>query len=93
LSQDYSVFNAWNNVQQSDQSFGDASYIRLKNMSLSWQLPDPWKKKLRLQNARIYVQGQNLLTMTRFQGLDPENKSPSRLPPLRVVTMGVQTTL
>ena len=93
FSQDYSVFNAWNNAQQSDQYYGDASYIRLKNMSLSWQLPDPWKKKLCLQNARIYVQGQNLLTITRFQGLDPENKSPSRLPPLRVITLGVQTTL
>jgi len=93
FSQDYSEFNAWNNAQQSDQSYGDASYIRLKNMSLSWQLPGQWKKTLHLQNARVYVQGQNLLTITRFQGLDPENKSPTYLPPLRVITLGIQTTL
>ena len=93
FSQDYSGFSAWNNAQQSDQFYGDASYIRLKNMSLSWQLPDQWKKTLHLQNARVYVQGQNLLTITRFKGLDPENKSTSLLPPLRVITVGVQTTL
>jgi len=92
FSQNYTVFNAWNNAQQSDQSYGDASYIRLKNMSLSCQFPDRWKKMLHLQNGRIYIQGQNLLTITKYQGLDPERSS-TNLPPLRVVTFGLQITL
>ncbi|MBO9574064.1 MAG: hypothetical protein J7497_17890, partial [Chitinophagaceae bacterium] len=49
----------------------DASYIRLKNVSLSWQMPSALCKKLGLQNCRLYSQGQNLLTFTNFSGLDP----------------------
>lgn len=93
FSQDYSVYNSWNIAQQSDQAYADGSYIRLKNMSISWQLPSQWKRILQLQNARIYAQGQNLLTFTKYQGLDPESKSSTRLPPLRVITLGIQATL
>jgi TonB-linked SusC/RagA family outer membrane protein len=71
----------------------DASYIRLKNLSLSWQLPTIWMQKTHLQNARLYFTGQNLLTITKYSGLDPENRSISSLPPLRVMTVGVQIEL
>ncbi|MBO9572849.1 MAG: hypothetical protein J7497_11700, partial [Chitinophagaceae bacterium] len=71
----------------------DASYIRLKNISLSWQMPPVLCKKLGLQNGRLYSQGQNLLTFTNFSGLDPENQSSTSLPPLRTWTLGVQVTL
>jgi len=79
-----------------DAFYTDASYLRLKNISLSWQLPDAWRKKLHLQNCRLYLQGQNLLTITNYKGLDPEALSPGAypsLPPLRVLTMGIQLTL
>ncbi len=68
----------------------DASYIRLKNVSLSWTLPASWLNSAHLQNGRIYFQGQNLLTITKYSGLDPENQSQSALPPLRVFTFGIQ---
>ncbi|MBO9573540.1 MAG: hypothetical protein J7497_15230, partial [Chitinophagaceae bacterium] len=71
----------------------DASYIRLKNVSLSWQMPPALCKKLGLQNGRLYSQGQNLLTFTNFSGLDPENQSSTSLPPLRTWTLGVQVVL
>lgn len=74
-----------------DAGFSDApSFIRLKNIALSWNLPTLWQQKMHLQNARIYVQGQNLFTITRFKGLDPEMGSSFALPALRVITVGVQ---
>lgn len=54
----------------------DASFLRLKNVMLGYTLPQGWLKKTRFfTNARIYVQGQNLLTFTKFTGLDPESSS------------------
>jgi TonB-linked SusC/RagA family outer membrane protein len=81
-------------AEQSDAHWEDASYVRLKNLSFSWQLPNVWKQKMRVQNFRIYIQGQNLLTLTRYTGLDPESGNKGDvLPPLRVVTTGIQVTL
>lgn len=77
----------------SNAIWSDASYIRLKNLSLSWQMPDPWRKKAQLQDFRIFAQGQNLLTITKYLGLDPETPSSLILPPLRVITIGVRLVL
>jgi len=79
-------------IFDSDAAFADASFLRLKNLSLSWQLPAAQLKKLHLQQARIFTQGQNLLTFTKYSGLDPESRS-NTLPPLRVWTLGIQVTL
>ncbi|RNL87739.1 SusC/RagA family TonB-linked outer membrane protein [Sinomicrobium pectinilyticum] len=77
--------------KSSDHAYEDTSFIRLKNVSLSWNLPMEVAHKLKLQQARIYIQGQNLLTITNYRGLDPE-VSPTSLPPLRVFTTGIQLT-
>lgn len=71
----------------------DASYARLKNVSLSWQLPALWLQKAHLQNALIYFSGQNLATFTKFSGLDPETQSTTSLPPLKVWTVGIKMEL
>lgn len=78
-------------LSSSDAIFTDASFIRLKNLSLSYQLPGAWQKKMGMQNARFYFQCQNLFTITKFQGLDPETGGLS-LPPLRMLTGGIQIT-
>jgi TonB-linked SusC/RagA family outer membrane protein len=77
----------------SDAAWTDASYIRLKNLSFSYTLPASLLKQARLQQVRLYAQGQNLLTFTKYKGLDPENQSTFVLPPLRVVTFGIQVSL
>ncbi|MBS1663761.1 MAG: SusC/RagA family TonB-linked outer membrane protein [Bacteroidetes bacterium] len=77
----------------SDAGYSDASFVRLKNVSFSWQLPEKWIKKAHFQNIRLYTQGQNLLTFTSYKGIDPETRSSTRLPPLKVVTFGIQFTL
>ncbi len=80
-------------VKGSDHAFADASYIRLKNLSLSWNMPERWSKNVKLEHVRLFAQGQNLLTFTNYLGLDPENASFENLPPLRVITFGAQITL
>ncbi|HSZ33091.1 MAG TPA: SusC/RagA family TonB-linked outer membrane protein, partial [Puia sp.] len=92
FSQDYGpAYNAYNNlVYSSDGNISDASFIRLKNLSLSYSFSGLWFSRMKMQNARIYLQGQNLLTITHYLGMDPENQSNSILPPLKIVTAGFQ---
>ena len=84
------IYDAFSLAGGSDAAVSDASYIRLKNLSLSYQLPEVWTKPLKLQYTRIFMQGQNLLTVTSYKGLDPENRSTSSLPPLKMLTFGLQ---
>lgn len=76
-----------------DNLIVDASFVKLKNVSLSYSIPERLLKPLRLQTARIYFQGQNLITFTKFVGLDPEFPIPTNLPPLRVFTGGIQVSI
>lgn len=92
-SSNSSINQQFNNAKSSDAAFTDASFIRLKNISISWQLPEKWRNKIRLQNCRVYIQGQNLLTITDYEGMDPETRSVNSLPPLRILTTGLQITL
>jgi len=88
---DGKVTTAFGYYNLSDEIIEDASFIRLKNVSLSWELPDEWIQKLKMENCRVYLQGQNIFTFTRYKGLDPETQSLS-LPPLRMLTAGLQLT-
>lgn len=61
-----------NNRRVSDRFLEDASYLRLKNLSLGYNIPSDVMKKIGMTRARIYVSGQNLLTFTKYSGFDPE---------------------
>ena len=50
----------------------DGSYVRLKNISLGYNLPQALTQSLRIQKLRVYVSAQNLLTFTDYEGYDPE---------------------
>lgn len=76
-----------NNYVQSDATYTDASYLRLKNISLSYTLPRKWFENI---NCKFYAQGQNLWILTQFAGADPENQTQGKLPPLRILAFGVQ---
>jgi TonB-dependent starch-binding outer membrane protein SusC len=84
--------SAYSNYITSNKSIVDASFIRLKNIVLSYQLPQRWLEKAHITNARIFIQGQNLLTITGYEGLDPETQF-TQLPPLKVLTGGFHLTL
>lgn len=76
----------------SDALYGDASYLRLKNLSLSYDLPDKIARRAAAQDIRVYLQAQNLLTITRYEGADPETQNVFTLPPLRTITGGIRFT-
>ncbi|WP_319800425.1 MULTISPECIES: SusC/RagA family TonB-linked outer membrane protein [Flavobacterium] len=95
-SAQYQIFTAGYNTAavtagsrfgESTGGIADASYIRLKNISLSYDLPLNLKSQ-----CRIIIQGQNLLTITRYKDGDPEFINAGFLPPLKVLTAGVQLT-
>lgn len=84
---------AYSMLTSSEASVSDASFIRLKNLSISYLFPSDWMKKVHIQNAKLFIQAQNLLTFTNYKGLDPELPGSSQLPPLRVITGGFHITL
>lgn len=49
----------------------DATYVRMKTLQLGYTVPAKIVSKIKLDRVRLYVQGQNLLTWTKFSGLDP----------------------
>lgn len=87
-----SLLGYFNKAISSDAVYSDASFIRLKNVALSWQLPERIRERVRLKGARIFAEGQNLITITNFVGLDPETGA-TTLPPLRTFVLGAQISL
>ncbi len=53
----------------------DGSFVRLRNVTLGYTIPDPFGKKMGVKNARIYLRGTNLVTLTKFTGYSPEISS------------------
>jgi TonB-linked SusC/RagA family outer membrane protein len=78
------AYNAYYNYFDSDGAISDASYVRLKNISLSYDIP------LKDFKCKVFFEGQNLLTFTNFDGADPEFTALGYLPPLKVFTAGLQ---
>lgn len=50
----------------------DGSFFRLRNVTLSYNLPQTWIKKIHMADARIYAAADNVWTLSRFSGMDPE---------------------
>ncbi len=63
------------NVLTSDAAFSDASFIRFKNISISWQFPKHLLDKYHIQNMRFLSNLQNVLTISKYSGIDPETLS------------------
>ncbi|REC61831.1 SusC/RagA family TonB-linked outer membrane protein [Chryseobacterium pennae] len=74
-----------NLFRSSTAAFSDASFIRLKNVQLTYRLP---LQNTPFKDVKIYLQGQNLLTITKFFGVDPESLSLGFLPPMRTYSLG-----
>lgn len=87
------TFGDQNNEQISDYWMIDASYMRVKNLQLGYSLPRRLLNRIRLQNMRFWVAGQNLFTIDNFlDGFDPETPKGgiNRYPIVKVVSMGLQ---
>ena len=70
--------NPSNGIAASSRYIEDGSYLRLKTLTLSYNLPASIMKAAKLRSARIFVSGQNLLTFTNYTGWDPEVNSDYR---------------
>ncbi|MHA7943581.1 SusC/RagA family TonB-linked outer membrane protein [Formosa sp. 3Alg 14/1] len=75
------------NYTQSDAVFEDVSFIRLKNIFLSYTLPKDFLNGI---DCSFILRGQNLLTFTSYEGFDPESVYNNKIPALRIITTGVQ---
>lgn len=82
---------AFNLYKNSDAVFGDASFIRLKNVSLGYNLNSALVHRMGLQNVNVYMRGQNLLTFTKYLGMDPETMG-TAIPPMKLLSFGLQLT-
>ncbi len=60
------------NSHNSTRFVEDGSYLRLKTVTLSYDFNKKWLKKMHLSKLQAYVTGQNLLTLTKYSGYDPE---------------------
>ena len=76
------------NLGQSDAAFSDATYLRLKNISLAYNIPNFLHS---VSNAKVFLQGQNLYTLTEYKGQDPE-QTLGFIPALRWLGAGVTVT-
>ena len=73
----------------------DASFLRVKNIQIGYSVPDKLISRLKvIKGLRIYANGQNLFTFTKFEGLDPERfptntTGANQYPNIRIITGGV----
>jgi len=88
------AYNAGGIIQLNNASnqYSDASYMRLKNISLSYSLPATITKKAGMERLRLSIEAQNLFTVTAFKGSDPETQNLNALPVLRTLAAGIQLT-
>jgi hypothetical protein len=93
---DVTEFARWDSPRNfSSQDLEDASYLRLRNLTLAYNLPASITNKAFISNARIFAQGQNLFTVTRYTGFDPEDSNNIQManyPVPRTYTVGVDVT-
>ena len=77
------------NYLGSDRFIEDASYCRIKTLSLSWAMPKRWLERASLQTCSFFITGYDLFTFTKYKGQNPEVSLPSN--PTKLVTDGSTT--
>lgn len=82
-----------NTFRQSSGAYERIIYSRLQNVSIAYDLSNSFFKRINVNNMRVVLSGQNLLTFSKYHDLDPENNSLNSMPPLRVFNLGLNFTL
>ena len=80
------------NTRPNSYYLKDASFFRLKNLTLGYTLPRVWTEKANISKVRIYFSGDNLLTLTPYKGLDTERNGDGRdaiYPQNRIYSFGL----
>ncbi|WP_316798479.1 SusC/RagA family TonB-linked outer membrane protein [Pedobacter frigidisoli] len=96
---------SYNNLTSSDLNWGDASYWKLKTVSLNYTLPKQIVSKIKLSNLSVYVQGQNIYTWAKQKYVyDPDTTVPgtgsglgtgqyTAIPQVRTIVFGINCSL
>jgi TonB-linked SusC/RagA family outer membrane protein len=81
----------------------DGSFLRLRSLNIGYNVPTPYLQKLKIEALRLFLQGTNLLTFTKYTGLDPESSASSAAnqqgidlgtpPQPRAIQLGLNITL
>ena len=81
---------AWDQNRHSNTTLylQNGNYLKLKNLSVGYTLPKNWVNKVSMQNARLYISAENLLTITAFDGQDPESGTGLGYAPFRTIAIG-----
>ncbi len=88
-----------NNFAQTSRWLENGSYVRLRNLEIGYTFQTGLLQRTGISDARIYISGQNLLTLTKYKGMDPDVQGASILergfdngnwPPSRVISAGLQ---
>jgi hypothetical protein len=82
--------NSYSNFRNnSDGGYTDASYVRLSNFSISYNLREAWVKKAGMQGCSLFFNTNNIFTITKFKGVDPETQNFGGLPTIKAFNGGI----
>ena len=83
-------------VSNSSRYIHSTDHLRLKNLTFGFTLPSEWTGKVKIENARIYFSGSNLLTWAKWKQYDPEVPVHGEVwceaPAMRTFSFGAQLT-
>jgi len=93
----YVTNNTDNGQQMSTRFLEDASYVRLKNVSIAYNLPESFCNRFKINNFKLFVSGENLWTLTDYKGFDPEGSlsgtTSNNIPGVKTYTFGLKMDL
>jgi TonB-dependent starch-binding outer membrane protein SusC len=90
---------SFNNMAQTDRWLESGSYVRVRNLELAYTIPVNVTSKVNFSSARVYISGQNLFTITKYKGLDPDVQGTGVIsrgfdagnwPSSRIISVGIQ---
>jgi len=91
IQNSFTLFQQQNFIN-STGAYSNATYARLSNVNLSYAFKNEILKHIHITRLNVFLQGQNLLTVSRYGDLDPENLGAGQ-GPLRVFSAGINVTL
>lgn len=86
-----STENVANNTQESDLWLKEVQWFKLRDLEVYYNLPSAWLQKVKVSNAKVYVQGQNLFSVDNVDAMDAENLN-TGLPVMKAVNVGLSLT-
>lgn len=80
------------NSAKAEWKLQNGNYLKFKSLTVGYTLPQKWTKVALMQNVRLYFTVENICTITKFKGLDPEMMSGDGYAPMRDFTFGLNVT-